>query len=609
MPFTQYLKSLRENLRTGQAGEETHRLALQHLLDELGGDIQAINEPTHVPFGAPDFIIKRHDAPIGYIECKDIGTNLDEVARSEQLTRYLDFPNVILTDYLEFRWYREGELIEPIARVGRLTRDGTDIKRDSAGVVQVAELLTGFFTAEPLIAATATDLAQYLAGKARQLRYAAKCVLSGEGKQGTLHALHAAFRETLLHNLSADDFADMYAQTLAYGLFSSCFELRRDQPGADFTRWEAARYLPKTNPFLADLFYHISGRELDDRVAWAVDDIAELLNRADMSQIAADFARKPGREDPVVHFYEDFLGAYDPAKRKARGVYYTPEPVVKYIVHSIDHLLKEKFDKPLGLADENVYILDPACGTGTFLYFVIEQIKANLKEAGLAGAWSDDYVKQNVLPRLFGFELLMAPYTIAHMKLAIQLQDLGYHFSGDERLGIYLTNTLEEAIKVTDTLMGFGLQLAIAEEANAAADIKREKPIMVVLGNPPYSGHSVNASTRTIWAKVGSKVETWVNHERRQVTVKPSRKIKASTVSLKVKTFIGDLLEDYYKVDGLPIKERNSKWLQDDYVKFLRFAQWRIEETGHGIVGMITNHGYLDNPPFRGMRQFPHTSL
>jgi len=245
MPFTQYLKALRENLRTGQAGEHAYRPALKALLEAIGDGIQAINEPTQVQFGAPDFLVKRGAAPLGYIECKDIGANLDDVECTEQLKRYLAaFPNLILTDYLEFRWYREGELIEPVARVGRLTRDRTDIKRDSAGVAEVAELLTGFFTAEPLVAATAADLAQYLAGKARQLQHTAKSVLTQEGERGTLHALLEAFRETLIHDLDADRFADMYAQTLAYGLFSARYEHWGKHKPATFTRQQAAENLP-----------------------------------------------------------------------------------------------------------------------------------------------------------------------------------------------------------------------------------------------------------------------------------------------------------------------------------------------------------------------------
>jgi predicted helicase len=240
-----------------------------------------------------------------------------------------------------------------------------------------------------------------------------------------------------------------------------------------------------------------------------------------------------------------------------RGVYYTPLPVVSYIVRSIDHILKTSFNKPQGLADPSVLVLDPAVGTATFLYMVMQEIHDAVIRQGQTGTW-DNYVSEKLLPRLFGFELLMAPYAIAHLKLGRLLEDTGYQFQTDRRLGIFLTNTLEEAVKHADTMFAQW----ITEEANAAADIKKTKPIMVVLGNPPYSGASANKGK---WAK--------------------------------------ELVQRYYQVDGAPLGERNPKWLQDDYVKFLAFGQWRIEQTGSGVLGFITNHSYLDNPTFRGMRQ------
>lgn len=359
----------------------------------------------------------------------------------------------------------------------------------------------------------------------------------------------------------------MYAQTIAYGLFAA----RCAAPdNKEFTRLDAAQNLPQTNPFLRKLFQHIAGYELDDRIAWLVDDLAQVLAQADMEAVLKNFGKRSGREDPVVHFYETFLKAYDPKVREMRGVYYTPEPVVSYIVRSIDHLLKTRFNKPQGLADDNTLILDPATGTATFLYMVINEIWQAF--AGQEGMWSD-YVAEKLLKRIFGFELLMAPYAVAHLKLGLLLQETGYKFHSDERLGIYLTNTLDEAIKYSETLFARW----ISEEANAAAEIKKEKPIMVVLGNPPYSGVSANAGIRTVTdPKTG----------------KPKQEL----------TWIGKLIEDYKVVDGQPLGERKH-WLQDDYVKFIRFGQWRIKETGKGILAFITNHGYIDNPTFCGMRQ------
>jgi predicted helicase len=344
----------------------------------------------------------------------------------------------------------------------------------------------------------------------------------------------------------------MYAQTIAYGLFAARCTSKN---GSSFTRLDAAQNLPRTNPFLRKLFQYIAGYELDDRIAWLVDDLSQVLAQADMEAVLKNFGKHSGKEDPVVHFYETFLKAYDPKVREMRGVYYTPEPVVSYIVRSIDHLLKTRFNKPKGLADDNTLILDPATGTATFLYMVINEIHQSF--AGQEGMWND-YVAGKLLPRIFGFELLMAPYAVAHLKLGLLLQETGYEFQSDERLGVYLTNTLDEAIKHSETLFARW----ISEEANAAARVKKDEPIMVVLGNPPYSGHSANKGE---WAR--------------------------------------QLVETYKKDCPELYKPAQAKWLQDDYVKFIAFGQWRIERTGQGILGFITNHAYLDNPTFRGMRQ------
>jgi len=387
-----------------------------------------------------------------------------------------------------------------------------------------------------------------------------------EPESGRLHSQFKAFEEQLIPDLTTELFADMYAQTIAYGLFAA--RATGDNKGR-FSRRNAAYLIPRTNPFLRKLFNEIAGPELDDRIAWLVDFLAELLGHADMEAILRDFGRRTGKEEPVVHFYETFLGAYDPKTKVTRGIFYTPDPVVSYIVRSIDYLLKTRFDKAQGLADANVLILDPAVGTGTFLHHVVKEIHDWLVKQGQQGLW-DGYVAERLLPRIFGFELLMAPYAVAHLKLGLLLQETGYRFEGDQRLGIYLTNALEEPREKYETLAGFGR--FISEEGNEAAKIKREEPIMVVLGNPPYAKHSANKGR-------------WIDG------------------LLKGELPSGEKVPSYYEVDGKPLGERNPKWLQDDYVKFIRFGQWRIERTGGGILAFISNHGYLDNPTFRGMRQ------
>jgi hypothetical protein len=571
---TDYIREIRKNLDKGDSTEHTHRPALKTLLEACGKDIVATNEPRRIACGAPDFNISRSGVPLGHVETKDVGINLDEMERSKgpnagQFKRYSALPNWILTDYLEFRWYVAGEKRLTV-RVADLDGKGK-LKPTADAGERLTSLLTAFYAQPALTVATAKELAGRMAGMTRMIRdlilaalqkeeeiteqakdEVARETMPGYGSHTNwLHEWLHAFQDTLIPDLNEHQFADMFAQTLAYGLFAA----RAHAPNKPFSRESAAVNLPRTNPFLRELFEQIAGVRMPDTIAWAVDDMVELLKHADMAEILRDFGKCKGREDPVVHFYETFLAAYDPATREVRGVFYTPEPVVSYIVNSLDWLLKTRLGRPKGLADENTLILDPATGTATFLYFVIEHIHRGFRKQ--LGAW-DGYVSRHLLPRIFGFELLMAPYAVAHLKISMLLEQSGYTFASDQRLGIYLTNTLEEAAKKSEMLLG----QFVSREANAAAEIKRDRPIMVVLGNPPYSGHSANKGN-------------WIT----------------------------GLVRDYYQVDGHPLAERNSKWLQDDYVKFIRFAEWRIDKTGEGILGYITNHGYLDNPTFRGMRQ------
>jgi len=565
-PFTRYVQDLGRQLRGGHAGERSYYPALQGLLESLDRRLRVTSEPAGIRGASVDFLIRRGQRTVGHIEAKDIGSNLDEIQESEQLLRYRErFPNLILTDFLEFRHFLDGER-RATARLGHKHRGRIKVLDEGPSAVRA---LIGNFLAHraPGIGEPA-PLARRLARLTHELRDLIIATFAAEKQAGHLHAQLEAFREVLIHDLTAEQFADMYAQTVTYGLFAA----RAQNPGqAHFSRKTAVFDLPKTNPFLRQLFGAIAGPELDHEVAWLVDDLADVIGQADFSEILKDFGRRTRQEDPVVHFYETFLAAYDPDLREKRGVYYTPEPVVSYITRSVHHVLRSRFGKRKGLAEEDVFILDPACGTGTFLYFVIRQIHDELFEAGQGGTFSA-YVAKHLLPRVFGFELLMAPYAVCHMKLGIELKDLGYTFASDERLGIYLTNTLEEAQRRSENLWARW----ITAEANAAAEVKRDRPILVVLGNPPWAGHSANASW--VWKTIGGK-------RRKHIT------------------WIGRQLKPYFQVDGKPLGEKNPKWLQDDYVKFIRFGQWRIEQTGEGVLAFVTNHAYLDNPTFRGMRQ------
>src|SRR6266487_261682 len=574
-----YLRKIEKVYQTGNATEHTYRSTLKELLETLFPGISATNEPKRIKCGAPDFIITNKQTPLGYIETKDIGISLDQIERTDQMKRYLgSLANLILTDYVEFRWYVSGQhrMNARLAKVGANHR----LLPENGGVEKLADLLKGFMLTQTPTVSSPKELATRMAALPQLIRNAIRLAFESEEGGGSLHIQMEGFRQVLLPDLTYEQFADMYAQTICYGLFAArCNE----KPGITFTREHAAYDIPKTNPFLRKMFGYIAGPDLDERVVWAVDDLAEVLNRTDTEAILKDFGRRTRQEDSIVHFYETFLAEYDPAMREKRGVYYTPEPVVSYIVRSVDHLLKTTFQLSDGLADTSVIpsrtmngkivpethrvqILDPATGTATFLHSVIDLIHESF--TGNQGMWSS-YVSRHLLPRLFGLELLMAPYAVAHMKLGLQLKDTGYDFKSNERLRIYLTNTLEESYEHRQLLFAEWL----VEEATAAGHAKHDVPVMVVLGNPPYSGHSANTGE---WIKE-------LLHGKDIQTGKPTG--------------------NYFEVEGKPLGEKNPKWLNDDYVKFIRFAQWRIEHTGDGILAFISNNGYLDNPTFRGMRQ------
>jgi len=616
-----YLSAIERELAQPRTTEHTHRPALKSFIESLG-DVLATNEPGREKCGAPDYVVtKAGPVTVGYLETKDIGKSLDESEHSEQLKRYLhSLPNLILTDYLEFRWYVNGERrrtasLAVAAKGGKLAPVPT--------AVDTIALLNNFLAHTPEPISTPRELAQRMARLTHIIRdVIVEAFRTGYASQN-LQDLRNAFASTLIPDLDTPkkvgEFADMYAQTIAYGLFAA----RCNHPGiGPFRRLGAAAEIPKTNPFLRRLFEMITGVELDEEpYAVFVDDLVQVLDRAEIEEILKDFGKRTEQEDPVVHFYETFLAQYDPKLRESRGVYYTPEPVVSYIVRSVDHFLKRRFALPAGLADTTVehhewereqdgkksklhatapkvLVLDPACGTGTFLYRVVDHIRQGFMGKGNAGMWSS-YIEEHLLKRLYGFELLMAPYAVAHFKLGLQLsaRDLpetlrkkwAYDFTTAERLSVYLTNTLEQVEKKVETLLG---QLRIISEEAAAADhVKRNMPILAVIGNPPYSGHSSNRSWR---------IEKYQETPRR---LKGKPAAQAIEKTRKVPTFIGELVRDYYFVDGAPLRERNPKWLQDDYVKFLRWGQWRIQHTGAGVLAFITNHSYLDNPTFRGMRQ------
>jgi hypothetical protein len=615
-PVSTYLNAIKQNLAAANATEHTHRPALQQLIQSLAKGIQATNEPKHrTDCGAPDFVVMRTKGhlPIGHIEAKDTHVSLTETHKSEQLERYRKYlPNLILTNYIDFRWYVNGEDWGQ-ASLGSLDSAGK-LKTSAPQQQQVEKLLTDFLAQTPQPINSAKALAERLARLTHMTRDIVVEAFQRHKATPTLKDLRQVLAQTLIPDLLKDDqvpqFADLYAQTLTYGLFAAkCHHAQHG--GGTFDLNEAASEIPKTNPLLRQLFNNITGPDFNDEpYAGFVRELVAVLDNTDIDKVLEDFGRAGVLKDPVLHFYETFLATYDPALRESRGVYYTPEPVVGYIVRSVDQLLKSRFKIKDGLADtqqidykpndrtphpdiglpksHRTLILDPAAGTGTFLYEVVEQIRESFRKNNKSGLWSN-YVHEHLLPRIFGFELLMAPYAMAHLKLGMQLaaQDLPpsertlleYGFETDDRLQVYLTNTLEQVETHAQQMIG-SLGRAVSDEAAQAARVKRELPILVVLGNPPYSGISSNSGA-------------WIDGLLKGAI--PSKNPQTGKTETTPTA-------SYYHVDGKPLGERNPKWLQDDYVKFIRWAQWRLEQTGHGVLAFITNHGYLDNPTFRGMR-------
>ena len=602
----------------GNATEHTFRGDLKLLLEGMQAGVTATNEPKRQKCGAPDYQVTRGDLTLGYIEAKDVGISLEDTEDTEQLKRYLPaLENLILTDYLEFRWYVRGEQrLE--ASAGKWNKKSGKLLQNTAGIAQLETLLKSFLDQTPQVITAAQPLAERMAHLTHLIRDVVLEAIKNDELSADLKDLWTAFEKTLVPNLQAADFADMYAQTLAYGLFAA--RVNHKGPGS-FNRIKAGREIPKTNPLLQKLFFTLTGPGMDDEPHIGfVDDLATVLEHADIEAILQDFGRRSGHVDPIFHFYETFLAAYDPEVRERRGVYYTPQPVVSFMVRSVDLLLKKHFGLKEGLGDSSkvqtadgeekprVLVLDPATGTGTFLYEVIHLIRERYRTGSNKGMWGS-YVSSHLLSALYGFELMMAPYAVAHLKLALQLaaQDLpelereGMTHELTGRLGVYLTNTLEDAEKEVSTLLG--TMSAISDEARAAAKIKRELPIMVILGNPPYSGHSSNKGQ---W--IDDLMKGVVRDPLSGKAFKRNKKgqMMAGKLELNLPTISSGervkLEHSYYELGGLPLGERNPKWLQDDYVKFIRWAQWRIQQTGSGVLAFITPHGYLDNPTFRGMR-------
>ena len=598
MPLKEYLAALDAQYRTGTATEHSYRPALQQYLQAMLPGYLVTNEPMRTACGAPDYVIatRANGLPVAYVEAKDIDDpDLKGLkAHREQFDRYRGaLERIVFTDYLRFYLYVHGERVLE-AQVGE-SAGGRIRSLGEGGEREFLALVHELVGAPQRPISSPSQLAALMAGKARMLREViGKALEQGYAstQRGTpqlgesatphspsddlLYAKYLELREKLIRNLEREEFADVYAQTIVYGLFAARLHC---PAGSVFERSHLADLVPATNPLLRAIFLDLIVVNPEPRIAWLVDDLVEMFAQTDTDRMlgggdwdagqGGDAARcaapqQGAEQDPLIHFYEDFLRAYDPTKRKKRGVWYTPLPIVRFMVRAVDALLQRDFGLPQGLADSGllpaapqgggapahrVQILDPATGTGTFLAEVVRQIYGKFK--GREGMWAQ-YVERHLLPRLLGFELLMASYAIAHLKLETLLRQTGYATMGGERLGVYLTNSLEGETEF-QAFPGF-----IDQEAAGANAIKRSGRVMVMLGNPPYN---VASSNQSKWIK--------------------------------------GLVADYKRDLG----ERNIQPLSDDYIKFIRLGQHYIERNGRGIVAYICNNAFLDGAIHRRMRE------
>lgn len=584
MTLAQYIQSVNSKYISGIAREHAYRADLENLIKNIVPHIDVTNEPANVTdCGNPDYVLTENKIPRGFIEAKDVGKDLnDKTLNKNQFDRYRKaLDNLIITDYLWFQFFQDEELIHEI-KIGEI-QNGKVIPL-TENFSQFESLIRDFVEFIGVTIKSPQKLAKMMAGKARLLQdILEKAITSDEETLSNteLKGQYETFKNVLVHDLTPKGFSDMYAQTLAYGMFAARLH---DDTLKDFSRQEAAELIPKSNPFLRKLFQEIAGPDIDERIVTVVNNLAAVFNATDIKELLKNFGQSTQANDPIIHFYETFLSEYDSKLRKARGVWYTPEPVVKFMVRAVDDILKTEFGLSRGIADTSktkikvktdianknyksgykevekevhkVQILDPATGTGTFLAEIIKHIHKGF--SAMQGAWPS-YVEKDLIPRLNGFELLMASYAMAHLKLDLLLTETGYKPTVNQRFKVYLTNSLEESHPDTGTLFSNWL----STEANEANHIKRDTPVMCVIGNPPYSGESSNKGK-----------------------------------------WIMDLMEDYKKEPGgkEKLKERNPKWINDDYVKFIRYSQHYIEKNGTGILAFINPHGFLDNPTFRGMR-------
>ncbi|MFP6349754.1 type ISP restriction/modification enzyme [Helicobacter pylori] len=600
----EYLESIKD--LTLEKYELTHRSFLHNLLDKLkdhfNKGFKIEHEPKRDQGSQPDFRVSFQGLNIGYIENKRVGTNLSQLLKSDQVLKYLELnPNLMLTDYLNFVWVGKDENNEPLIKreisVASLDELSKPIKPNPQTECDLIELFKSFFNHEAVPITNAKDFATHLSPRTKYLKDA----LIKYQEKVQVSSIFNNFKEYLYEELSFEDFSDALAQTLTYSLFLAKLNHPFEKINLDNVRSS----IPKNFAVIREMADFLKKLDEIEEIQWLLNEILSSINHVDMDSILKDLNDD---KDPYLHFYETFLSAYDPKLRESKGVYYTPDSVVKFIINALDSLLKTHFkDAPLGLKsaldNENIKLLDFATGTGTFLLEAFRKTLETRKTSdGGISTKEDKY--QNLLKQFYGFEYLIAPYAIAHLNLSQAFkQEFKKPLKENDVLQIILTNTL---IQPSEIVAYRGLNPIFEKELSNAQEIKKNENILIITGNPPYSGASSNEGLFEWEVKATYGIEPEFQTIEVEKNVKLTDKIKTLLSSVQIQKQSGSKnalkelknLHSKYKLQ----KEKNPKWLLDDYVKFMRFAQNKIESLGHGLFGFISNNAFLDNPTFRGLR-------
>ncbi|EIX1439385.1 DNA methyltransferase [Campylobacter jejuni] len=612
------LKAYLENIKDISTNdkEHTHRTALQNLLQAIKDNqdkqnkISIKQEPNNDKEGrgAPDFLITKDFLTLGYIENKRVNANLDNIITSDQILKYTKLsPNIILTDYLRFILLSLNDKNEIIickeVKICSLDEIKSVIKNQSlldTKTQELNELFSIFFSKIPNPINSALDFANHLSLRTRIL----KDELLLSSKNETLLSLFNTFKETLYKELSYEEFRDSFAQTLTYSLFLA--KLNNDT-AKEIDLNNAKKFIPKSFPLIRSMsgFLDDSFENLEN-IKWLLEEIINIINHIDITSIIKELNKTGEKDlfnrptilsthkDPYLHFYETFLASYDPKLREVRGVYYTPAPVVIFIINAIDEALKQDFNHKKGLSealDKNITLLDFATGTGTFL------LEAFRKALEPISKNSVNYNPKVLIDKFCGFEFLIAPYTIAHLKISQSFkEEFNSPLNDDESLKIALTNTLysKSISKEQNDQNTLFTLIDLTKEFKKAQKIKEEQ-ILIITGNPPYSGASSNKGLYEDEIKISYGLEpskaNLNNEQKKWISSYFKEKSKQNTSTFKA-------IYEKHKLEN----EKNSKVILDDYVKFIRFAQSKIDSQESGIFAFISNNSFLDNPTFRGMR-------